>query len=72
MDGTKRTAFAAALFFLERKGHTLPGRFPLDRVISFCVSIAEENLRRSRGEDAAPQGIAEIADWFKQLLGASN
>ena len=29
MDGTKRTAFAAALFFLESLGHPIPQRFPL-------------------------------------------
>ena len=68
MDGTKRTAFAAALFFLERCGYSLPERFPLDRVIDFCVSIAEENLRQSRGEDVVPRGIAEIAAWFQELL----
>jgi death-on-curing protein len=72
MDGTKRTAFAAALFFLERSGHALPKRFPLDRVIDFCVSVAEENLRQSRGEDIVPRSIGEIAAWFQELLGSSN
>lgn len=72
MDGTKRTAFAAALFFLDRCGYSLPKRFPLDRVIDFCVSIAEENLRQSRGEDIAPRSIGEIANWFQELLGSSN
>ena len=70
MDGTKRTAFAAALFFLDRSGYSLPKGFPLDRVIDFCVSIAEENLRQSRGEDIAPRSIGDsrlvsgIDGWF--------
>lgn len=68
MDGTKRTAFAAALFFLESCGYSLPKRFPLDEVIDFCVSIAEENLRQSRGENIEPRTVAEIAVWFQQLL----
>ena len=72
MDGTKRTAFAAALFFLDRCGYSLPKRFPLDRVIDFCVSIAEENLRQSRGEDLAPRSVSEIAAWFQELLGRSS
>ncbi len=68
MDGTKRTAFAAALYFLECCGHSIPAKFPLDEVIDFCISIAEENLRQSRGELLAPRTISEIADWFRQLL----
>jgi death on curing protein len=70
MDGTKRTAFAAALFFLESCGYSLPKRFPLDQVINFCVSIAEENLRQSQGEDIEPRSISEIAVWFQELLRA--
>ena len=72
MDGTKRTAFAAALFFLDRSGYTLPRRFPLARVIDFCVSVAEENFRQSRNEDVATRSIGEIADWFQELLAGSN
>jgi len=68
MDGTKRTAFAAALFFLERCGNSLPKRFSLDEVIDFCISIAEENLRQSRGENVEPRTIVEIAAWFRELL----
>ena len=72
MDGTKRTAFAAALFFLESCGHSLPERFPLNEVIDFCVSMAEENLRQSQGENITPRTIPEIADWFQKLLGVSE
>ena len=72
MDGTKRTAFASALFFLNRCGYSLPTRFPLDRVIDFCVSIAEENLRQSRGEDITPRSIGEIAAWFQELMAGSH
>lgn len=70
MDGTKRTAFSSALFFLERCGYSLPTRYPVDEVIDFCVSIAEENLRHSRGEDIEPRTISEIAVWFQALLRA--
>jgi death-on-curing protein len=72
MDGTKRTAFASALFFLNRCGYSLPKRFSLNRVIDFCVSIAEENLRQSRGEDIAPRSIGEIAVWFQELMAGSD
>ena len=68
LDGTKRTAFAAALFFLERLGHSIPNQFPLAEVVDFCVSLAEENLRRSQGENITPRTIPEIADWFRKLL----
>ena len=68
MDGTKRTAFAAALFFLENCGHSIPGQFPLKAVVDFCVSIAEENLPQSQGENITPRTIPEIADWFQKLL----
>src|SRR3989337_1463577 len=43
MDGTNRTAFAAAIFFLESLGYCTPEQFPLNEVVDFCVSIAEEN-----------------------------
>ena len=68
MDGTKRTAFAAALFFLESLGHSIPKQFPLDEVVDFCVAVAEENMRQSQGEPIAPYTIPEIADWFRTLL----
>ncbi len=70
IDGTKRTAFSAALFFLESCGCSLPTVYPLDEVIDFCVSIAEENLRQSQGEDIEPRTISEIAVWFQELLRA--
>lgn len=68
MDGTKRTAFAAALYFLENCGYPLPERFPLSEVVEFCVAIAEENLRQSHGELVAPRSIADIAEWFRKLV----
>lgn len=68
MDGTKRTAFAAALYFLENCGYPLPERFPLSEVVEFCVAIAEENLRQSQGELVAPRSIADIAEWFRKLV----
>ena len=68
MDGTKRTAFTAALYFLERCGHPVPQRLPLSEVVAFCISIAEENLRLTRGENLKPRSITEIAEWFRTLL----
>ncbi|HZF39882.1 MAG TPA: type II toxin-antitoxin system death-on-curing family toxin [Blastocatellia bacterium] len=72
MDGTKRTAFAAALFFIESCGYPIPARFPLDEVIDYCVSIAEENLRQSQGENITHRTIPEIAAWFEKLLGMND
>jgi death-on-curing family protein len=69
MDGTKRTAFAAALYFLNNCGHVIPEQLPLNDVVDFCVSLAEENLRQSRGETVSPRTIPEIAAWFQELLG---
>src|SRR5262245_19220744 len=37
MDGTKRTAFLSALYFLENRGHTIPAHFPKDEVIRFFL-----------------------------------
>jgi len=34
--------------------------------------VAEENLRRSQGELIIPRSIAEIAEWFRALLGIPN
>ena len=68
MDGTKRTAFAAALYLLAQMGHSLPDAFPLTAVVNFCVSVAEENMRATRGEPVRPRTIAEIAEWFRQLF----
>lgn len=68
LDGTKRTAFAAALYFLQQSGYTLPASFPTVEVVGFCVSVAEENMRQSRGEGIGPRSIADIARWFEDLL----
>ena len=68
IDGTKRTAFASAIFFLETCGYTLPDQFPINEVVEFCVSTAEENLRRSRGDEVILRTISEIAAWLQQLL----
>jgi len=68
MDGTKRTAFASALFFLERCGYLLPESLPLNPVVEFCVAVAEENLRLSHGEISKPRSISDIAEWLRKLL----
>ena len=64
IDGSKRTAFASAIFFLETCGYTLPEQFPVNEVVDFCVSIAEENLRRSGGDEVTVRSISEIAVWL--------
>jgi death-on-curing protein len=72
LDGTKRTAFLSAIFFLKSRGHTIPPQVPLTEVVEFCVSLAEENLRQGWGEDVTPLTIPEIAEWFRRLLGAGE
>ncbi len=72
MDGTKRTAFAATLFFLENCGYELPERFPINDVVDFCVALAEENLRQSRGENITSLTVDDIVVWLRNLLGFSE
>jgi death-on-curing protein len=68
MDGTKRTAFAATLYFLEVHGYPRPPLLPEDEVIRFCLEMAEENIRRAEDASLRPKSITEIADWFRNLL----
>jgi death on curing protein len=68
MDGTKRTAFLSALYFLENRGYHIPQHFPIDEVIRFCLAVAEENARQAEGSIVEPITIAEIAAWFRHLL----
>ena len=68
MDATKRTAFAATLYFLEMYGHPRPRILPEDEVIRFCLAVAEENARQSENIAFQPMTVAEIAAWFRQLL----
>jgi len=68
MDGTKRTAFGAALYLLEQLGHRIPDQLPKDEVIRFCVEVAEEAMRQAEGEPVQPKTIAQIAAWFKELV----
>jgi death-on-curing protein len=72
MDGAKRTAFASTLYFLEVCGYPRPSVLPEDEVIRFCLEIAEENIRRVEDESIQPKTIAEIADWFRYLLGVER
>lgn len=69
LDGTKRTAFAAALYFLEESGYTIPEHLPKDEIISFCIELAEETLREAEGTLVERKSIADIAAWFQKLLG---
>ncbi len=69
MDGTKRTAFAAVVYFLSDCGYFLPDVLPHDEVIRVCVGVAEENLRQGRGENPEVFTLPELAAWFERLLG---
>ena len=68
MDGTKRTAFAATVYFLHERGYTFQRPFPKDDIIPFCVGLAEEGQRFAEGDPIAVQTIREIADWLKGLV----
>lgn len=68
MDGTKRTAFLATVYFLENMGQSIPQKVPKDEAIRFCLEVAEENMRRAAGEAVEPKTIPEIAAWFRTLL----
>ncbi len=68
MDGTKRTAFAAAVYFLHERGYTLQRPFPKDEIIRFCVGLAAEGQRLAEGELTATMTIRQIADWLKRLV----
>ncbi len=68
LDGTKRTAFLAALWFLRLYGHTIPTRLPHPEVVTFCVEVAEENAPPER----SPRTVAEIAAWFRNLISQTS
>ena len=68
MDGTKRTAFAAAVYFLHERGYTLQRPFPKDEIIRFCVGLAEEGQRLAAGKLSAAMTIHQIADWLRGLV----
>jgi death on curing protein len=68
MDGTKRTAFLATLYFLDALGYIAPERLPKDEIIRFCLVIAEENMRIAEGSSNTSYSISEIAFWFRSLL----
>jgi death on curing protein len=68
LDGTKRTAFLAALYFLVDRGHAIPQHLPKDEAIRFCLALAEENLHLATGEITQTLPIADIAAWLHWLL----
>jgi death-on-curing protein len=68
MDGTKRTAFASAIYFLQERGYSVRRPLPKDKVIRFCVEVAEEAMRQAEGEPVQPKTIAQIAAWFEELV----
>jgi death on curing protein len=68
MDATKRTAFAATLYFLHVYGHPQLSDLPEDEIIRFCLAVAEENVLQSEGRPVQPLTISEIATWFRRLL----
>ncbi len=70
LNGTKRTAFLSALYFLENRGYRLPDYFPKDEVIRFCLAVAEENVQQFENPAFQPITVADIAAWFRQILAA--
>lgn len=68
LDGTKRTAFASAVYFLHERGYILQRPFRKDEIIRFCVGVAEEGQRFAAGETVAVKTISQIADWLKRLV----
>ena len=68
MDGTKRTAFAAALYLLNERGYVPRRPLPKDTIIEFCVGLAEEEKRRAGGENVDMKTIAEISAWLESLV----
>ncbi len=68
MDGTKRTAFASALYLLHERGYSPRQPLPKDDIIHFCVELAEEVKRRDAGERVTPKTIDEIAEWLEGLV----
>lgn len=68
MDGTKRTAFASAMYFLQERGYPVRRPVPKDEVIRFCVGVAEEAMHQAEEESVQPKTIAQIAAWFKDLV----
>ncbi len=68
MDGTKRTAFAAALYPLSERGYVPQRPLPKDEVIRFCIDLAEEEPRRARGELIEVKTVAGISAWLESLV----
>ena len=64
-DGAKRTALAAALYFLDRSGYTIPEVLPQREVVRFCMAVAAEGTG-----NATP--VADIAVWLQRLLQANG
>ena len=68
MDGTKRMACAAAVYFLHARGYPLQRPFPKDDIIRFGVGLAEAGQCLAAGEPTAAQIIRQRADWRKGLV----
>ena len=68
MDGTKRTAFAGALYLLHERGYVPRRPLPKAEVIRFCMELAEEEQRRAAGGRVEAKTISEISDWLASLV----
>lgn len=44
-DGSKRTGFLVAAFYLEKCGNALPAQFDEDAVVEFCLRVSAGELR---------------------------
>ena len=56
-DGT------APFHFLQERDYSVRWPLPKDKVIRFCVEVAEEAMRQAEGEPVQPRTIAQIAAW---------
>jgi len=68
IEGTKRTAFAAAVYFLHERGYICQRPFLKDAIIRFCVGLTEERQRLAEGKPVAVQTIMQIAEWLQGLV----
>jgi len=64
--------FCRHFIFLANQGYSIPKDLPKDNVIRFCIDLAHENLPQTQERANEPKSIAEIADWFRHLLKASQ
>lgn len=68
MDGTKRTAFTSAVYFLQARGYAIRRNLPKDEVIRFCVEIAMESYQDTENVLSNKITLTEIVIWFEKYI----